>query len=364
MKVNSTGDSGGKQSHMKDPESEETDMPEGDESSCEIPHFSDYSRMDSPSENDDLKTVQCIEDAPQTCSECGAHTEVSDSHGEVYCPDCGNIFSAGELDFGPDWRGDEEEDKVNRGGSPLTEMMHDRGLSTVFNPYENDVNGNSIPTHKRKQLRRLNKWNERYTVRDNRDRNLKRALGEIQRMGSALGISENVRETASTIYRRIVDEQILIGQSIESMATSSLYIAARLHGNPRPFDDFYSVSQVPSNKVDTAYRTTIRHLDIELLPARPEKYLNQIFSKLDDKIEDRQNVEELAKKMLEQAREENLINGKNPIACSAGAVYASCLLHKENITQSMVSDAAQLSNVTIRNRYHTFIVVVGEKIDY
>lgn len=325
-------------------------------------YFSDYSRIDK-SEGEDDDIFRCVENAPVKCTECGSKTRISESRGEVYCPDCGAIMSMDELDFGPDWRGDDNnEDIVHRGGSPITELLHDRGLSTGFNPFESDAKGNSIPHKKQQQLRRLDKWNTRYTSRDNKDRNLKRALGEIQRMGSSLGISESVRETASALYRRAVDDEILIGQSIESMTTSCLYIASRIHSQPRPFEKFYRVSQVSPSKVDSTYRHIIREMNIELEPAKPEQYLNQIFSKLENEIENRSSVEELTKRMLNQARGTGLLNGKNPVACSAGAVYASCLLHEEDITQSMVSNATELSNVTVRNRYRPFIFVVGEKV--
>lgn len=299
---------------------------------------------------------RCIETAPTSCPECGGNTRKNEKHGEVFCGDCGIIISQDSVDYGPDWRGgDEDEDVERRAGTPLTPMIHDNGLSTVFNPYEQDKNGNHIPHDKQKRLQRMETWNERYSTRDNKDRNLKRALGELQRMSSALEIPEDVTETASVIYRRMVDEDLLLGQSIESMTTAALYIAARQHGKPRPIDDFVMVSQVPSELVERAYRHTIRNLKLELKPARPEQYINQIISDIEHLIDERQLVEKLTKEMLENARDEQLLNGKNPVACSAGAVYAACLVTEQDVTQTDVSQSAKLSNVTIRNRYRDFL---------
>jgi len=64
-------------------------------------------------------------------------------------------------------------------------------------------------------MQRLRTWNERFRTRDSKERNLKQALGEIDRMASALGLPENVRETASVIYRRALDDDLLPGRSIE-----------------------------------------------------------------------------------------------------------------------------------------------------
>ncbi len=81
-------------------------------------------------------------------------------------------------------------------------------------------------------MQRLRKWNERFRTRDSKERNLKQALGEIDRMASALGLPTNVRETASVIYRRALDEDLLPGRSIEGVSTACVYAAARQAGVP------------------------------------------------------------------------------------------------------------------------------------
>ncbi len=75
-------------------------------------------------------------------------------------------------------------------------MMHDKGLSTNIDWRDKDAYGNSLSSNQRQKMQRLRKWNERFRTRDSKERNLKQALGEIDRMASALGLPENVRETA------------------------------------------------------------------------------------------------------------------------------------------------------------------------
>lgn len=349
---------------MFDPSSEVTDSKtaSSDESETDAQDESetDSERVRWKSHDDvsssESEAYRCIETAPTICPECGGNSRSNEKHGEVFCEDCGVVITEDSVDYGPDWRGgDEDEDVDRRAGTPLTPMIHDNGLSTVFNPYEQDPNGNTIPHAKQKRLQRMETWNERYSTKDNTDRNLKRALGELQRMSSALEIPDDITETASVLYREMVNEDLLLGQSIESMTTASLYIAARKHDNPRPIDDFIMVSQVSAPHVERAYRHTIRNLDLQLEPARPEQYVNQILSDIEDSITNRQLVEELTNEMLDNAREEQLLNGKNPVACSAGAVYAACLVTEQDVTQTDVSDSAKLSNVTIRNRYRDFL---------
>jgi transcription initiation factor TFIIB len=64
-------------------------------------------------------------------------------------------------------------------------------------------------------------------------RNLKQALGEVERTGSALDLADDVRETAPVIYRRAQEADLLPGRSVGGVATAVLYPAGRQLNRPR-----------------------------------------------------------------------------------------------------------------------------------
>jgi len=152
--------------------------------------------------------------------------------------------------------------------------MHDRGLSTSIGRGNRDAHGNRLSSQKRQQIQRLRTWNERFRTRDARERNLKQALGEINRMASALGLPESVRETASVIYRRALGEDLLPGRSIEGVATAALYAAARMADTPRSLDELARVSRVDKDEIARTYRYVSRELGLEVEPADPTSYLD------------------------------------------------------------------------------------------
>ena len=174
------------------------------------------------------------EERTEGCPECGGTLTASADH-ETVCDDCGLIVEDDNIDRGPEWRAFDaaEKDEKSRVGAPTTNMMHDKGLSTNIDWRDQDAYGNSLSSNQRQKMQRLRKWNERFRTRDSKERNLKQALGEIDRMASALGLPDNVRETASVIYRRALEENLLPGRSIEGVATAALYAAARKAGTPR-----------------------------------------------------------------------------------------------------------------------------------
>jgi transcription initiation factor TFIIB len=295
--------------------------------------------------------------ARERCPECGGRVISDEEHGERVCSDCGLVVEEDGIDRGPEWRAFDasDRDEKSRVGAPTTKMMHDEGLSTNIDWQDRDAYGRSLSSSQRRRMQRLRTWNERFRTRDAKERNLKQALGEIDRMASALGLPENVRETASVIYRRALSEDLLPGRSIEGVATAALYAAARQAGTPRSLDEFESVSRVERMEITRTYRYVVRELGLEVRPAEPEDYLPRFVSELGLSDE----LERAARDLLENARHNAVHSGKSPVGLAAAAVYAASLLTNERTTQSAVGDVAGVSEVTIRNRYKELLEAAG-----
>jgi len=310
-------------------------------------------RYTSESERERTEETEDEQAEELVCPECSGDLVSDEERGETVCEECGLVVEEDEIDPGPEWRAfdSKEKDEKSRVGAPTTNMMHDKGLSTNIGWQDKDAYGNSLSSRQREKMQRLRTWNERFRTRDSKERNLKQALGEIDRMASALGLPENVRETASVIYRRALDEDLLPGRSIEGVATASLYAAARQAGTPRSLDELTAVSRVDKDEIARTYRYVVRELGLEIQPADPESYVPRFSSDLELSDE----VERRARQLLQNAKEQGVHSGKSPVGLAAAAVYAASLLTNEKVTQSEVSEVANISEVTIRNRYHELL---------
>ena len=300
------------------------------------------------------------EQAGLRCPECSGNVITDDEHGETVCDDCGLVITEDSVDRGPEWRAFDsaEKDQKSRVGAPTTNTMHDKGLSTNIDWRDKDAYGRSLGARQRQKMQRLRKWNERFRTRDSKERNLKQALGEIDRMASAVGLPDNVRETASVIYRRALDEDLLPGRSIEGVSTSCVYAAARMAGVPRSLDEIADVSRVEKSEIARTYRYVVRELSLEVRPADPEQYVPRFASSLELSEES----EMRAKQLLKNAKEQGVHSGKSPVGLAAAAVYAAALLTNEKTTQAAVSEVADISEVTIRNRYHELLEAEEEML--
>ncbi|WP_338729173.1 transcription initiation factor IIB [Haladaptatus sp. DJG-WS-42] len=303
------------------------------------------------------KEKKRLVDETEVCPECSGPLMSDTEHGETVCRNCGLVVEEAEIDLGPEWRAfnASEKDSKSRVGAPTTKMMHDKGLSTNIDWRDKDAYGKSLGARQRAKMQRLRTWNERFRTRDSKERNLKQALGEIDRMSSALGLPSTVRETASVIYRRALSENLLPGRSIEGVATASVYAAARQAGMPRSLDEIATVSRVDKMELTRTYRYIVRQLNLEIKPADPESYVPRFASDLDLSDE----AERAARDLLRNAKEQGIISGKSPVGLAAAAVYAAALLSNEKVTQSQVSDVANISEVTIRNRYKELLEANG-----
>ncbi|MFW5955782.1 MAG: transcription initiation factor IIB [Halorhabdus sp.] len=295
----------------------------------------------------------------ETCPECSGTVVTDEERGERVCDACGVVLEADTIDHGPEWRAftPGERDERRRVGAPTTKLLHDEGLSTSISWANTDASGRTLSPSQREKMGRLRVWDERFRAKDSRDRNLKQALGEIDRMASALVLPETVRETASVIYRRALEDDLLPGRSIEGMATASLYAAARQAGTPRSLDEFEPVSRVDRQTYARAYRYIARELELGIAPADPVEYLPRFVSALDLD----ENLERTARDLLSTAKQAGVHSGKNPTGLAAGAIYAAGLLTGDRVTQGAVAETADVSEVTIRDRYSELLETLNQR---
>ena len=282
---------------------------------------------------------------------------VRTADGELIHEETGLIIEEDQIDRGPEWRAfnHSERQSKSRVGAPTTKTMHDKGLTTTIDWKDKDAYGRSLSSEKRSQMHRLRKWQERIRTKDAGERNLQFALSEIDRMASALGVPRSVREVASVIYRRALSEDLIRGRSIEGVSTAALYAACRKEGIPRSLEEIAEVSRVERKEIGRTYRYISQELSLEMRPVDPKKYVPRFCSALELPEE----VQSKAKEIIDVTAEEGLLSGKSPTGFAAAAIYAASLLCNEKKTQREVADVAQVTEVTIRNRYQEQIEAMG-----
>jgi len=269
--------------------------------------------------------------------------------GEVICSDCGLVIRENIVDEGPEWRAFTREEKQlrSRVGTPSSFSVHDKGLSTVIDRVNKDAFGRELPSATRLQMLRLRKWQIRARVHSSIDRNLSQAMAELERLTDKIVVPPAIKEQAALIYRRALDRGLVRGRSILAIAAASIYAACRFTQTPRTLKDVSKASYVKKKDIARCYRLLIRELDLKMPMTDPIRCVPKIASK--SGINER--TQQTAISLLHKAWEKKTIAGKDPTGMAAAAIYIACVIEGEKKTQKEIAEAADVTEVTVRNRY-------------
>lgn len=286
----------------------------------------------------------------QRCPRCGRGNMVTDNEsGEMFCSTCGFVLTEKLQESGPEWRSfaqDNHGDRT-RAGAPTSLTIHDMGLATIINPSNRDASGRPLTASMKNTIERLRTWDNRSQVHEPVDRNFRQAFSELNRLKDKLVISDAVVEKAAYIYRKALVKGLVRGRSISALMASALYAACRDTETPRNLKDIEQAANIKRKDVARCYRLLIKELDLKMPVTDSIQCVARIASKL--------GIAEKTKRhtinVLKQAQENKVSAGKDPMGLAAAALYLSCVKNSEDKTQRDIAEAANVTEVTIRNRY-------------
>jgi len=307
------------------------------------------------------------------CTECGSKDVRRDyQRGEVVCSDCGLVVDENLIDQGAEWNAYDavQREKRTRVGAPSSILIHDKGLGTTFNVSGRDAR-KRFPSQTEK-LYRMKRMQRRARVGTAAERNVSFALGELERMGSALALKKSTRERAAYVYRDVVEDGFVRGRSIESVLSAVIYGVCKEVDTPRTFKEIADVARVSMRDIKTSYRelNKSKKLKIKRKLTSPADYVPRFVSDLKLPYE----YAGYASRILEEAGERRILGGRVPAVRAAASIYLAWRLYGEEsspsrLTQDMVKKVTGVSEVSIRNAYKEMAEglglseFVGDKIE-
>jgi transcription initiation factor TFIIB len=281
------------------------------------------------------------------CPQCGSSELVRDEDmGEIVCSKCGLVIVDDILDRSPEWRAFTLEEKRNkqRAGPPTDYTHYDKGFTTTM-WITRDAFGRPLTSKTRQQMWRLKKWQIRSQM-VNKGRNLMQAMSEIRRLSEKLYIPPSVQKMAAIFYRKALDKGLVRGRSIASIAAAALYAACRRTETPRRLDEVVETSVRDKKEVSRCYRLLILELNMNMPIPDPLDYISKIAETAHVSYE----AQGLAVRILREAERKHVTVGKDPMGIAAAVLYIACQLKGEEIFQKEIAEAANITEVTIRNR--------------
>jgi hypothetical protein len=183
-----------------------------------------------------------------------------------------------------------------------------------------------------------------------KEEHLKKAFSEMSRVGSELGLPTGVIEFSETMYRQVLKSRDKQYWDIEVTAMAVLYVAAKTQGEAINPEEIADVDRVTTTKKRLLRRakqiSNLLSLEIEAF-YDSSSYIDRYCEELGVSEE----VHERAHEITEICSEAGVAGGKNPGGWAAAAIYLAATEYDEKIKQSEIADAANVTTVTIRNRY-------------
>ena len=281
---------------------------------------------------------------PEYCPNCGAPLRLYAhrlSDGRLVCSRCGFVIEESPIDLGPEWRSFNEEDRTRRSrvGAPLTERIHDHGLTTYIYA-------------KRTELRARKLVAIQASLRTHGQKKLISILQEANRAASKLRLPSRVAETMAKLIRQLYSSGVLRKNNLPEYIAASAVIAARIERHPLTMRDAAELLGISEQDVWRAYRRIVTKLRVRpAAPPKPQMFISRIASRLKLSGE----VEALAMRFSTLLVRTGLAQGKPPEALAAASVYLASILLDQKRNQLTVARAIGVTDATIRNRYRDIV---------
>lgn len=288
------------------------------------------------------------------CPDCGESSLIIDKErGEIVCRSCSTVVEDHIVDFGRESFVDNEDmGKNSRTGAPYDPRISNNLITNVGNSKDLRIMSRRAK-YKFMRMRQKNNWTS-----SSIESNLNRALGHLKVIASSLRVTDTIEKEAAEVYRSAVIKGFTKARSCEKTVIASLYIACKRFGYPKTLKEFSEVTGLDKKTIGKVYRKLMRNLGIKITPLSAVEFVPRFSSELN--LSPR--VQSQAVEWIEQMQEMELTSGKCPMSIAATALYLSALLSSdEKKTQKQVSDVAQITEVTLRNRCKEMITALKMK---
>ena len=284
------------------------------------------------------------------CPNCGGDSITYDpSRGSYICTNCGFVLEDYIIDQGPEWRAYTEEDRLERErtGSPMTAKVHDWGLTT------------KIGYSKVRDKDKMNKMQRLRIIQNKlrvsvKDRKLVTYLSVLNDEAAKLNLPDYVKETASLLIRRIIEEGKEKRIDMYVLIAAILYYSCQVNKIPKSLQEIKNIYGISSSELWKALDRVqeVAKTSLEFKPnIKPTEYIPKIVEKLNLPP----YVSTKASELLNIMHKHGLTSGKGYTALAAASVYLISTLMDVKKTQKDIANVLNITEVTIRNRYKEIV---------
>jgi transcription initiation factor TFIIB len=127
----------------------------------------------------------------------------------------------------------------------------------------------------------------------------------------------------------------------------------------RTLEEVGKAANISKKESGRNYRFLLRKLKTQVPQVEVKNYVSRFVNHLSISGD----IENIAMKIVRLATDLRLTSGRGPAGIAAAATYIACLVYGERRTQGEFAREAQVTEVTIRNRYKEIAKKLSFDID-
>ncbi len=267
--------------------------------------------------------------------------------GELICLDTAEVIQDHMIQNTTPWRAYDSEEWLKRAhASTITHTVHDTGLVTDIKLVVKDHRMRMLSLKMRSLQRHLRVSKDQKKLVD--------ALTKMNRVAAQLGLPDSVKETSGIILKKIVSALNPRKSKLDVYVAAAIVLAARAHGIPLRSKDVLTLV----NGSEQLYWRVMAEISFKLGGSIPRGNIpdpRAFLQKIVNNLGLSQKVFTLASIIINVLKNRGYTEGKDPAGIAAAAVYVASIVMNEKKTQREVAKAAEVTEVTIRNRYKDIV---------
>lgn len=273
---------------------------------------------------------------PMRCPSCSSSAVLYDhTRGEHVCTRCGLVILERALELGPEWRRRPGEELERADVTAVTDVtQHDFGLGSRFDMLKD------VSPSWRASMRRLREWQQRSRVGSWKDRSIREAFLELDKLCEELALPKGIKAEVSVSYRRARAKRITAGRDLHQVLAVLVFITCRARGLPRTEEEILRAVAARFGAKKRAGAKSFRKL-VKLLSGELKLKLPRISTY--DYIDRFAPQLGLSREAIERAHKfykalpRNFTQSKSPLFLAAMALYIAAGSAGEKITLDKVA---------------------------
>lgn len=273
------------------------------------------------------------------CKTCQSN-EISLEDGNYICKQCGDLVER-FIDSGAEWRyygcDDSKGNDPTRCGLPTSDLLPESSMGALI--------GYGVKeTHELRMMRRYHLWNSM----SYKERTLYNIFDTLTVTAVNNGINKSIIDEAKMLYKKISELKISRGENRSGLIASSIYMACKRNKVPRSAKEIAAIFNLKVTTMTKGCKRFQELLKMNMNATGATDFIARFCSRLEIDA----HMRDFCKAVVKHAEDLSLIYENTPPSIAAGAIYMCNMICGWGITKQVLSEACEISQVTITKCYN------------